>query len=173
MKTWPIAALILASELGVSPSAFAESPPPPSPWFHMDDARPTPPPPPDMPVVGVRRKRRTGILAGGIVLLTVPYAFSVTGAVGNGLLKGPDRYGWLALPGAGPLILMAETTSPAGNVVLAGDALAQAAGIGLIAYDVLHPRRVDVADDTAEAPRVTLTPILAAGRAGVGVAGTF
>jgi hypothetical protein len=170
MTARSLALLALLAEISLSTTALAEDRQPSSPWSPMEYSGQGVMAP---PVVPLRRIRRPAVWVSGLLFLTVPYSFSLNGAIGSAALKGPDRYGWLALPGAGPLVLMAETTNAGGNVVLAFDAMSQAAGIALITYDLLHPRWAYVEDDQLAAPRMTLTPIFAAGRVGVGVTGSF
>jgi hypothetical protein len=81
----------------------------------------------------------------------------------------------LFIPGLGPFAAMATRGNSAyGNVALAGDALAQGAGIAMfiigltVKHDVLvedEPRRSGV--------ELTIAPIAGAGRAGLGLVGTF
>jgi len=117
------------------------------------------------------RRPNQGLLIGGIVLFLSTYATNLTGVAGNALGGGPGREGLLAVPGAGPLILMAQTTNALGNFFLGADALAQVGSIAMIVYALSEPRpaRVDAP------PRATLrlVPLLGPDRTGLGLAGQF
>ncbi len=116
-------------------------------------------------------RARKGFVLAGTLLLAIPYGVSFTGAVGNELVRGPSRENWLFLPGAGPVVLMAQTGNPPGNIVLALDGLAQLAGIAMIAYGVASPGPVLLRESTRAS--FLVTPMLGGGRSGAAIVGRF
>jgi hypothetical protein len=157
------AACVLATSGSASADADARGSEPVVDAWH-DDA-------PVVPATTTTQRSHRGLVSGGAVLFSVSYAISLIGAGGNFALGGPRRENWLLLPGLGPLVLMAETTNPVGNVLLALDALAELGGIAMITYGLAAPSTEPVSDDAT--PSVAVTPMLGPGWTGVGVAARF
>jgi hypothetical protein len=119
---------------------------------------------------------RKGPIIGGAITFGTLYLFSVLAAASaqdtarsEGLSSSPEAA--LYVPGIGPFIQMASTSTATGTVVLAIDGLAQSAGLALLIYGLTSPRTVLIRNDFAQA---AIVPI-AFGKegAGLGVVGRF
>jgi hypothetical protein len=114
------------------------------------------------------RHPRGPIIAGAILLFGT-YATDLTGVLGNAFAGGPSRENWLAVPFAGPLVLMAQTTNAPGNMLLAADALLQAGGLAMFVYGLTRNVPTVVKWDM----NVSAAPWLGPGHAGIGLHGSF
>jgi hypothetical protein len=113
---------------------------------------------------------RTQLLTAGGLVFGLAYAGNLAALIASAISNrggSPLHEGWLVVPGLGPAFQMVKTQNPLGNVVLAGDALTELAGIAMIAYGATLP-----APPSSE-PGVSLAPLLGPGRAGLGVTGRF
>jgi hypothetical protein len=92
---------------------------------------------------------RTGMIVGGAVLFGSLYLLSILVAAGNADSNPGQSNGDASLyvPVAGPFLQIASTSSSLGNVVLAVDGLAQAAGIAMFIYGIAAPRTFLVRND--------------------------
>lgn len=121
-------------------------------------------------------KARVGLLVGGAVTFGVLYLLSVlTGAIIHDVNKG-DRNGgddgaFLYVPVAGPFLQMTKTESGTGNVVLAIDGIAQAAGATMFIVGITSPKTILVRNDLGE---VRVLPMRMGDKGGgIGLVGTF
>ncbi len=124
----------------------------------------------------VANRARRGLVIGGAVTAGVLYLFSVLAASamhdegsysGSGSRTGTALY----VPGIGPFIQMASTSTATGNTFLAIDGIGQTGGIVMLALGIAG-RNVLVRNDLG----LTLSPMpMALGRSGggLGVLGTF
>lgn len=120
-------------------------------------------------------KVRTGLVVGGAVTFGVMYLISVlVGAAitdGNRLSGGNDSGELLYVPVAGPFLQMTKTESSSGNVTLAIDGIAQAAGATMLIVGITSPKTVLVRNDLAE---VRVMPMrMGQDGTGLGLLGTF
>ena len=120
---------------------------------------------------------RTGLVVGGAVTFGVMYVFSVlAGSIMNDAAQSSygssgTRGDFLFVPVAGPFLQMTKTESSSGNVTLAIDGIAQAAGATMLIVGITSPRTVLVRNDLAE---VRVTPMQVGERgSGLGLVGTF
>lgn len=121
---------------------------------------------------------RTGLVVGGAVTFGVLYLLSVlVGAaisdtnktLGNNSSR--DNGDFLYVPVAGPFLQMTKTDSSSGNVTLAIDGLAQAAGATMLIVGITSPKTVLVRNDLAE---VHVMPMrMGTNGGGLGLVGTF
>jgi hypothetical protein len=111
------------------------------------------------------------VIAGAVVFGSV-YALNLMVAGGSALFGGPKRENWLVVPGVGPLVTMAQTADPGGNVLLAVDALAELSGIAMVTYWLAKPTPTRV-ESEAGSSFFTVTPMIGAGHAGALVVGAF
>lgn len=118
------------------------------------------------------KRSRKGLVVWGAVLFGSVYGTGIIGVGGNAFGGGPGRESWLLLPGIGPLVLMAQTTNPAGDVGLAVDALAQLSGVAMFVYGVAAPKDVLVYH-VGSGVSLSLAPVLGTGRSGLGLVGQF
>jgi hypothetical protein len=114
---------------------------------------------------------RKGLVIAGAVLFGSLYAVNLTGVAGNAVFGRARQENWLALPGVGPLVVMAQTTNAPGNLLLAADALVQLSAIAMFVYGLAAQVPAIARDEGA--PSLAVMPMLGGGRAGVGVVGRF
>jgi hypothetical protein len=119
---------------------------------------------------------RKGAIIGGAVTFGSLYLLSALVAAeaqdsarstGDG--GSPD--GALFVPGIGPFIQMASTSSATGDLVLAIDGIGQCAGAALLVYGLTSPRTLLIRNDLTQAAVVPI-PMGREGM-GVGMVGTF
>ncbi len=120
-------------------------------------------------------KVRTGLVVGGAVTFGVLDLLSVlTGAIIHDVNKADhngDDGTFLYVPGAGPFLQMTKTDSGTGNVFLAIDGIAQAAGATMFIVGITSPKTVLVRNDLGE---VRVMPIRMGDKGGgLGLVGTF
>ena len=123
---------------------------------------------------------RTGLVVGGAVTFGVMYLLSVlVGAAISDANKVNKAYGGnggetgdlLYVPVAGPFLQMTKTESSSGNVTLAIDGIAQAAGATMLIVGITSPKTVLVRNDLAE---VRVMPMRMGDKGGgLGLMGTF
>ena len=114
---------------------------------------------------------RTGLIVGGAVLFGIFYlisAFDASIASDNG--NSGNNALWL--PGIGPFIQMASTSSATGNLALAIDGAAQSAGLAMLIYGMVSPKTVLIRNDLATTPLVLPIRVGSDGY-GLGVVGHF
>jgi len=131
----------------------------------------------------VERRVRRGLAIGGATLFLTTYSFSVltasiiTGASAHCTENCVGLLWTLFVPGLGPFSAMASPgNSTYGNVALAADGLAQGAGIAMFIAGLVSKHDVLIEDETParrQAVEFTVVPMAGAGRAGLGVVGTF
>jgi hypothetical protein len=128
---------------------------------------------------------RKGLVIGGAVLFGTTYLFSAFAAT-LGAATESDCYGTgcgstgnpltaLFIPAVGPFIQMAHSGNGAvGNFWLALDGIAQVGGITMFAVGFAAPKTVLVRNDLgSNGIHLQLAPIVAPGRQGMGLIGTF
>ncbi len=119
---------------------------------------------------------RSGLVVGGAVTFGVMYLLSVlVGAAisdANKLSGGnKDSGDFLYVPVAGPFLQMTKTESSSGNVTLAIDGIAQAAGATMLIVGITSPKTVLVRNDLGE---VRVMPMRMGDKGGgLGLVGTF
>ncbi|MBS2013356.1 MAG: hypothetical protein JST00_10740 [Deltaproteobacteria bacterium] len=133
---------------------------------------------------------RKGLVIGGAITFGVMYLFSViagaaiddsnkTRSVYNGTTystvpgKSEDSGTFLYIPVAGPFLQMTRTDTATGNVFLAIDGVAQAAGATMLLVGLTSPKTVLIRNDLAE---VKVTPMrmgMDGSGSGLGLVGTF
>jgi hypothetical protein len=117
---------------------------------------------------------RTGLVVGGAVTFGVFYLLSVlVGAAISDVNRGSSRDSgdFLFVPVAGPFLQMTKTDSSSGNVTLAIDGIAQAAGATMFVVGVTSPKTVLVRNDLGQ---VRIMPMkMGQGGGGIGLVGTF
>jgi hypothetical protein len=118
---------------------------------------------------------RTGLVVGGAVTFGVMYLLSVlVGAAisdANKLSGGKESGDLLYVPVAGPFLQMTKTESSSGNVTLAIDGIAQAAGATMLIVGITSPKTVLVRNDLGE---VRVMPMRMGDKGGgLGLVGTF
>ena len=121
---------------------------------------------------------RSGLVVGGAVTFGVLYLLSVlTAAIISDANKtvgdnsSRDNGDFLYVPVAGPFLQMTKTDSSSGNVTLAIDGLAQAAGATMFIVGITSPKTVLVRNDLAE---VHVMPMkMGRDGGGLGLVGTF
>jgi hypothetical protein len=129
---------------------------------------------------------RSGLVVGGAVTFGCLYMLSVlTAAIvsdahrstvaysssGSSTRTSSDNADFLYVPVAGPFLQMTKTISSTGNVMLAIDGIAQAAGATMLIVGLTSPKTVLVRNDLGE---VRLTPMKVGERgSGLGLVGTF
>jgi hypothetical protein len=119
---------------------------------------------------------RTGLVVGGAVTFGVLYLLSVlVGAAISDTNKAfnnsKDNGDFLFVPVAGPFLQMTKTDSSSGNVTLAIDGIAQAAGATMFIVGVTSPKTILVRNDLAE---VHVMPMkMGTNGGGLGLVGTF
>ncbi len=119
---------------------------------------------------------RTGLVVGGAVTFGVLYLLSVlVGAAISDTNKAfnnnKDNGDFLFVPVAGPFLQMTKTDSSSGNVTLAIDGIAQAAGATMFIVGVTSPKTILVRNDLAE---VHVMPMkMGTSGGGLGLVGTF
>ena len=120
-----------------------------------------------------KRQTRSDLIVAGASLAGSMYGTSVMVAAACAAFscaaRGSARP--LFVPLVGPFVQMAWTEKPVGNVFLAIDGLAQLAGVGMIVGAVVFRREVLV--PIAGHARVTLVPVVGAGRSGLSLVGVF
>jgi hypothetical protein len=189
----------LGSGLARADGVSAQPPPPPPPPSPAPPAAVASPPPreyayppgyyagpPRAPLVitdwpedepappGYHRSTRVrrGPIIGGSILFGITYTTTVLVAAGL-RDSGNTSYGWLYLPGIGPLIDLANSGSATASTFLVLDGLAQSAGLALLIWGLTSPSPVLVRNQI-DAPRVMPAPILFAhGGSGFGLVGMF
>jgi hypothetical protein len=120
-------------------------------------------------------RARTGLVVGGAVLFGTTYLISaLTGAAGSDL-SNCGCYGALFVPGVGPFIELGQSTTATGSLLLVLDGVSQLGGIAMFIAGFAAPRTVLVRDDygSSQGFHIALAPIVAPGRSGMGVVGTF
>jgi len=118
---------------------------------------------------------RSGLVVGGAVTFGVMYLLSVlVGAAisdTNKAIGGKDNGDLLYVPVAGPFLQMTKTESSSGNVTLAIDGIAQAAGATMLIVGITSPKTVLVRNDLGE---VRVMPMRMGDKGGgLGLVGTF
>lgn len=129
---------------------------------------------------------RSGLVVGGAVTFGCMYLLSVlVGAAMSDAKKDSERYAsasgyssssskedgdFLFVPVAGPFLQMTKTESSSGNVVLAIDGIAQAAGATMLIVGITSPKTVLVRNDLGE---VRVMPMRIGSGTGFGLGGTF
>ncbi|MDB4939042.1 MAG: hypothetical protein JWP87_6014 [Labilithrix sp.] len=118
---------------------------------------------------------RSGLVVGGAVTFGVLYLLSVlVGAAisdTNKAFGGKDNGDFLYVPVAGPFLQMTRTESSSGNVTLAIDGIAQAAGATMLIVGITSPKTVLVRNDLGE---VRVLPMRMGDKGGgLGLVGTF
>lgn len=123
---------------------------------------------------------RSGLVVGGAVTFGVMYLLSVlVGAAISDANKASKAYGGsggesgdlLYVPVAGPFLQMTKTESSSGNVTLAIDGIAQAAGATMLIVGITSPKTVLVRNDLGE---VRVMPMRMGDKGGgLGLVGTF
>lgn len=121
-------------------------------------------------------KIRTGLVVGGAVTFGVLYLLSaLVGAAINDVNKATsssnDSGDFLFVPVAGPFLQMTKTETSTGNVFLAIDGIAQAAGATMLIVGLTSPKTVLVRNDLGE---VRVMPMrMGQNGGGLGLVGTF
>jgi hypothetical protein len=117
---------------------------------------------------------RTGLVVGGAVTFGVLYLISaLTASAISDVNKttGGENADLLYVPVAGPFLQMTQTESSTGNVFLAIDGIAQAAGATMLIVGLTSPKTVLVRNDLAE---VHVMPMkMGHNGGGLGLVGTF
>lgn len=135
---------------------------------------------------------RKGLVIGGAITFGVMYIFSViagaamddmnktrssydyrTGLSTSSPGKAEDSGTFLYIPVAGPFLQMTRTDTATGNVFLAIDGVAQAAGATMLIVGLTSPKTVLIRNDLAE---VKVTPMrmgMDGSGTGLGLVGTF
>ena len=118
---------------------------------------------------------RSGLVVGGAVTFGVMYLLSVlVGAAisdTNRSFGGKENGDLLYVPVAGPFLQMTKTESSSGNVTLAIDGIAQAAGATMLIVGITSPKTVLVRNDLGE---VRVMPMRMGDKGGgLGLVGTF
>jgi hypothetical protein len=118
---------------------------------------------------------RSGLVVGGAVTFGVMYLLSVlVGAAisdTNKAIGGRETGDLLYVPVAGPFLQMTKTESSSGNVTLAIDGIAQAAGATMLIVGITSPKTVLVRNDLGE---VRVMPMRMGDKGGgLGLVGTF
>jgi hypothetical protein len=118
---------------------------------------------------------RSGLVVGGAVTFGVLYLLSVlVGAAisdTNKSFGGKDNGDFLFVPVAGPFLQMTKTESSSGNVTLAIDGIAQAAGATMLIVGITSPKTVLVRNDLGQ---VHVMPMRMGDKGGgLGLVGTF
>lgn len=114
---------------------------------------------------------RKGLVIGGAITFGVMYMLSVlVGAAIDDVARN-DSGAFLYVPVAGPFLQMTKTDTSSGNVVLAIDGIAQAAGATMLIVGLTSPKTVLIRNDLAE---VRVAPMkVGQGGTGLGIVGTF
>ncbi len=136
-------------------------------------------------------RTRSGLLAGGISMFSVPYLISVLVAAGNADTGNANA---LYIPVIGPFIQMGNVktgsktcdsfgycyysgTDPAGvavaDVFLVLDGVLQGLGVAMAVYALAVPKTVLVRNDLGALKNVTVTPMVGRTMTGLGVTGQF
>src|SRR4029078_7559076 len=124
---------------------------------------------------------RTSLVVGGAVvfgalyLISVPVATAISDAhkvcYSSSICGTKDSGDFLSVPVAGPFLQMTKTDSSTGNVTLAIDGIAQAAGATMFSVVSTSPKTVLVRNDLVE---VHLMPMkMGTNGGGLGLVGTF
>ena len=126
---------------------------------------------------------RTGLVVGGAVVFGVMYLLSVlvgaaisdTGktcaSISSSSSCSKENGDLLYVPVAGPFLQMTKTSSSSGNVTLAIDGIAQAAGATMLIVGITSPKTVLVRNDLGE---VRIMPMRMGDKGGgLGLYGTF
>jgi hypothetical protein len=124
----------------------------------------------------VERLRRGLIVAGAVTFGTLYLLSSLSAAASADANQGQaNPLGALWVPGIGPFIQMAQTSSATGNYVLAIDGLAQSAGLAMLIVGLTSTKTVLVRNDLGEEekPKIQATPIVGRNMTGMGLVGTF
>lgn len=118
---------------------------------------------------------RSGLVVGGAITFGVMYLLSVL--VGAAITDSSRAFGgkesgeFLYVPVAGPFLQMTKTESSSGNVTLAIDGIAQAAGATMLIVGITSPKTVLVRNDLGE---VRIMPMkMGQDGGGLGLVGTF
>jgi len=120
---------------------------------------------------------RKGPIIGGAITFGTMYLFSILTAAAEqdaarsegSSSSSPDAA--LYVPGIGPFIQMAHTSTATSTVLLAVDGLAQSAGLALLIYGLTSPQTVLIRNDLSQ---VAVVPVpLGKDGAGLGVVGRF
>lgn len=119
---------------------------------------------------------RSGLVVGGAVTFGVMYLLSVlVGAAisdtNRAFNNNKENGDFLYVPVAGPFLQMTKTESSSGNVTLAIDGIAQAAGATMLIVGITSPKTVLVRNDLGE---VRVMPMRMGDKGGgLGLVGTF
>lgn len=121
---------------------------------------------------------RKGLIIGGAVTFGSLYLISLFVAAAGSDSTEPGQSNTEAamwIPVAGPFVQMAHTDSATGNLFLAIDGLAQAAGVTMLAFGLFSPTKVLIRNDLAgkNALKLSVAPILAKNMSGFGLTGSF
>jgi hypothetical protein len=112
---------------------------------------------------------RTGLVAGGASMFGVAYLLSVV--VGS-VMEDVKHNGYpLLIPVAGPFVEMKYSSYASASVVLALDAIVQAAGLGMLIGGIAAPKTVLVPD--VAGVQLVPRPIIGQNNAGFGLVGSF
>lgn len=115
---------------------------------------------------------RKGLVIGGSITFGVMYLLTVlVGAGIDDASRGSESGAFLYVPVAGPFLQMTKTESATGNVTLAIDGVAQAAGATMLIVGLTSPKTVLVRNDLAEV-RVAPMKVGQSGT-GFGLVGSF
>jgi hypothetical protein len=124
----------------------------------------------------VTQRTRTGLIVGGAVTFGVLYLLSVMGAAivhdANAAFRSNDNADALFIPGIGPFVQIAKTTSATGNLFNVIDGVAQSGGLVMLFVGLTSPKHVLVRNDLAR-PRIAPMPMIGANGAGIGLVGQF
>jgi len=118
---------------------------------------------------------KKGLVIGGAITFGVMYLFSVmAGAVMDDSSRSSSGDGtFLYIPVAGPFLQMTKTDTSTGNVFLAIDGIAQAAGATMLIVGLTSPRTVLVRNDLAEVRVAPMKMGVNGSGNGIGLVGTF
>jgi len=131
---------------------------------------------------------RSGLVVGGAVTFGCMYLLSVlVGAALSDSAKQSESYSYsggysspkkedgdfLFVPIAGPFLQMTKTDSSSGNVTLAIDGIAQAAGATMLIVGITSPKTVLVRNDLGEVRILPMRMGKDGSGTGIGLGGTF
>ncbi len=123
---------------------------------------------------------RTGLVIGGAALFGTAYLESTLSAAllaDFSSFPGSTRtsVGALFVPGVGPFIEIGQSVGTTLSLCFALDGLAQLGGMTMFVVGLAVPKTVLVHDEYGSSPRIqfSFAPIVAPGRQGLGLVGTF
>jgi hypothetical protein len=160
-------------------TGFSSVPPPPSgypatyvPQFAVQRVMPPPNPMISRWPTGRRERRgNTGLAIGGVAALAAGYGLALMVVVLDANAPRSDDLEVMAIPLAGPAIMLGKDIDTLHNVVAVTDLLIQAAGAVMIGAALATPREVFVPDNGGRP--ITIEPELRADAAGARVRGRF